>query len=158
MKRFAFFLVLLALVAGLSARPAQLKNFVELLNALQHGEEVSMVAHYGRATLMLDGQEGGPSPDATGGMKLDTWEYFAPMIMGNPMGFISFGECKLIENPLGEGYVYNYVRVRVMDNGTVEVTARYLNATTFEAQMDETYVGKMSIGGNDQSPYLFFAE
>ena len=154
MKRFALIFILVAAAIGLSATTMQLTNFVELLNALQRGEDVQMVAHLGRSAY-ADEQDV-PTPDMTFGINIDNWEYYAPMAMGFEKGFIVFGETRLIASPLGEGYVHSYTQAIVMDDGSVELTYGYLDAATMEAVMDETFTGDISRGRNESSPFLFF--
>lgn len=46
-------------------------------------------------------------------------------------------------------YVYDFVRVRVYQNTTVQVTAQYLDASTYNVTMSEQFVCMMDDGGPD---------
>ena len=50
----------------------------------------------------------------------------------------------------------NYVRVRVYEDGEVEVTARYLKGAGHEIVMDETFKGRFS-DGDDENGASFFS-
>lgn len=147
---FMIFLVL-PLAAG-DTEPVD--NFAELMDCLKNGEHVEVVIHYGQCKLMIDGEEH-ESPAAIGGMSIEVWEYFPPMLFGNPNGFLSFSESKLIQNPLGEGHVYNYVKMRMIDTGEVQITAQYLKPDTLEPVMDELFVGTIHSDDAPGAIHLF---
>jgi hypothetical protein len=53
------------------------------------------------------------------------------------------------------GYLYNYVKLRIYEDNTVEITARYLTIDKLEVQMDETFYGEINDSVNDKGVYLF---
>lgn len=152
MKKLLF---ILALVFSSSVYAQQIKNFDELMNALKAGKQVSMVVYYGKCKLISDNEEKSKSPDAVGGMALETWEYFAPKSIKNENAFVTFSETKLIQDPHGDGFVYNYVKVKVSDDQKVKITARYLNPKTFEIQMDENFFSEINDGKNEKAVYFY---
>ncbi len=150
----AWMLILLVSVpASLAAGP--LHDFGALLKALRQGKEVRAVIHYGKCRLVADNEEQEASPDAIGGMELSVFEYFAPGSVRNEEAFLVCSETKLIENPLGEGYVYNYVKIRIGADGSVKITARYLDPLTFEVIMDEYFYTEVADGKNNGGLFLF---
>ncbi len=131
----------------------QLISLEELMSALKTGEEVRAVIRYAKCRLIIDGDTV-QAPDAIGGMKLETWEYFAPNSVRNPLAFISCSETVLISHPR-YGYVLNYVKLKIFENNTVEITARYLDPRKHKVKMDETFKTTINDGINDGGFYLY---
>jgi hypothetical protein len=132
----------------------RLLSFDDLLSALANGKNVRVVIHYAKCQLVIDSVEQ-KAPDAIGGMDLSTFEYFAPGVVHPTKGYLASSKAVLIHHPR-HGYVQNYVRLRAYDDGTVEITARYLVPGTMEVVMDETFHGRLS-AGNDDEGVSFFA-
>ncbi len=159
MKRIMMISILFSLsIVMLSAKTIPIYNFDDLMDALKQGEQVRVVIHYGDCQLISDNEVKTYAPNAIGGMEIATWEYFAPMMMGNPNGFIVCSEAKLIENPINDGYAYNYVKLRISDDNKVKLSARYLGTTELDEQMDEAFHSKINDGKNDGAVYLFRAD
>lgn len=152
MKKIVFALLLILSISGLMASTTQLKNFEELIDALKSGEEVRVVAHYGECQLITNNKIQDHAPDAIGGMSVDTFEYFAPMSIGNPQGFVVFSHTSLINYA---GYIYNYAKFKITEDNTVTITAQYANSTTFEIEMDENFFSEINDGKNDGAIYFF---
>lgn len=154
MKRSIFF-ALLALVPALLWGNQPLRNFEELMTALKAGQKVTVVLEYQKCQLIADNEIDEKVPDAIGGMEITTWEYFAKGAVRNEKAFVATSESKLIERPREEGYVYNYVKLKVSDDNKVKITARYLDARTFEVCMDENFFGQIDDGKNEGGIKLF---
>ena len=71
-------------------------------------------------------------------MKINSYEIFAKGTVKNEKEFLTFSETDLISHPR-YGYVNNYIKVRVYDDGNAEIIARYLDPKTLEVKMDETF-------------------
>ncbi len=140
-------------VTGASGQPRLLKNFDQLMFALRTGSDVRTVIYYSRCKLVVDSAETKP-PDAVGGMSFSTFEYFAVNSVRNAKAFVTTSQTLLISHPR-QGHVYNYVKIKVYEDDTVEIHAKYLNPTTFQVVMDETFYGKISTGGDGNPVYLF---
>jgi hypothetical protein len=149
------------LLPSLSISQTLLKNFDELMNALKAGKSVKTVIYYGKCNLFSDGVEKPESPNAIGGMRLDTYEYFDSSVFKNKVpSFVTSSQTVLINHSF-YGYVYNYVKVKVRIDQTVEITARYLKprkfSSKFKVVMDEMFKGKIYDGTNDACVW-FYAE
>lgn len=141
------------LLAGTAlAAPKRLTSYADLVQALESGGSVRVVADYAKTKLIVDGKEE-KAPAAVGGAALDTWERFEKGLLG-PRGWISTSHTVLISHPRYQ-HVYNYVKFRFYDDGTVDVTARYLTVDKFEIVMDEKFVGKISNGKDGEGIHLF---
>jgi len=151
-RMMIFFVVGLQFVL---AGSSQLKNFRELMDALKTGESVRVVIHYGKCELVSNNQRQDRSPDAIGGMNLDTFEWFAEKLYGNETAFVVASESKLIENPKGEGYVYNYAKIRVYADNRVRIIARYIDPLTMEELMDESFYSKINDEQNDGAVFFY---
>ena len=136
-------------------------NFEEMMTALKAGKSVKAVIYYGKCKLFSDGVEEKESVDAIGGMKFDTYEYFDTSVFkGRVPSFVTTSQTVLI-NQSHYGYVYNYVKIKVRIDNSVEITARYLKprkfSSKFKVVMDETFKGTINDGKNDGA-VLFYSE
>ncbi|MEJ5302157.1 MAG: hypothetical protein HPY80_01455 [Bacteroidales bacterium] len=145
--RYSFLAFLVLLVFSVSGQ-SPLKGFNELMSALQSGKHVKMVVEYKKCQLISDNEVAEKIPDAIGGMDLDSWEYFAKGAVRNEKAFLSFSASHFIQYPKGEGYVYNYVKVKVFEDNKVKITARYVDPKSFENLMDENFFGEINDGKN----------
>lgn len=133
----------------------QIRNFGRLMHILEQGYEVSIVIKYAKCNLELDGEIVDDKIDAVGGMKIDVFEYFSRGVVYNEEAFVVFSESKLIKNPIGDGFVYNYVKVKIFESNKVIITAKYLNATTMDEEMSEKFYGNINNGKNDGGIFLY---
>jgi hypothetical protein len=114
------------------------------MKAAREGFGLRAVIEYGRCKLLIDGKEES-APSATGGMHFNSWEQFDKGVVRNPKAYVTSSETVLIAHPR-HGYVYNYVKVRVYEDGSVEIIARYLKTGSYEIVMDETFLGRLGEG------------
>lgn len=117
----------------------EVKSFENIISSLEEGKTVRAVFYYKDCQLISDNEIDEDSVDAIGGMKIDTWEYFAEGSVRNKVAFVVSSESKLIANPLGEGYVYNYVKLKISAEGKVKITANYIDSITHEQIMTENF-------------------
>ncbi len=160
MNKIFLVLLLLVFTANTFAQK-QLNNFEQLMTALKAGKGVRTVIYYGKCDLYSDGVKEAKSPDAIGGMKIDTYEYFdSSVFKGKVPSFVTTSQTVLISHRR-YGYVYNYVKIKIKIDNSVEITARYLKPKRFSSKykvvMDETFKAKINDGNNDGA-VLFFAE
>ncbi len=120
---------------------------------MKSGKAVKAVTHYSLAKLVIDGKEE-KAPDPIGGMEFRTFEYFAKGTVRNDRAFISVSETVLIYHPR-YGYVLNYVKLRIFEDDSLEIIARYLDPKTYEVRMDETFYSEINNGENSGAVYLF---
>jgi len=159
MKKLITAIFFIATTFGfLNAQTTQLNNFESLMEALNSGEKVRAVFHYKHCKLISDNKVVDPVrvPDAIGGMGIDVYEYFAAGAIRNKEAFVVFSVSKLIENPIGEGYVYNYAKVKVYANNEVEIIARYLDSKTMEEIMNESFYTLINDGKSDDNAAYFY--
>jgi len=147
-----------ALLATATFAQKQLKSFDELMDALKSGQTVQAVFHYHKCDLYTNGEKQKPMPEIVGGMHIEVYEYFATKAIGNPNAFVVSSTSKLIKNPLGEGYVYNYAKVKVAADNSVKITAQYINPATFEVEMDEYFLTTVNDGKNDSGAYFYVSK
>jgi len=155
LKKVAIIALVLSLSAVATAGGRQVKNFNRLMQCLIMGFEVKFVVHYVKCDLEVDGILTDEKIDAIGGMSIDVFEFFARGVVNNEESFVVFSESKLIENPIGEGFVFNYVKVKVYESNRVLITAKYLDAITLEEIMGETFHTHIDNGKNDGGVFLF---
>ncbi len=146
-------IALFALTSLACAATSRVNSYARLIENLDRGETVKVVLKYKDMTLLVDGKEE-PAPDAVGGMTIHNWERFAKGVVRNEKEYIAISETQLIAHPR-YGHVWNYVRLRVYGDGSVEITARYLTPTDFKVVMDETFKSKISDGKDKFGVHLF---
>jgi hypothetical protein len=158
------FRLFLAAAAAISssvalASPQLLPSFDALMTALKSGSVVKGVYTYSKCTIRNEDPNSteppSPAPNAIGGNTFQTWEYFAPMMMKNPNGFVSTSESVLITHRK-YGYIYNYGRTKVLDDGRVELLIEYLDVKTMEVKMHEIIDCRIS-NGADSNGAAFYA-
>ncbi|MBN2280086.1 MAG: hypothetical protein JXQ65_05870 [Candidatus Marinimicrobia bacterium] len=145
-------LALLTIIFCIQTIPAGtilLQDFTQLMTALKEGKLVRVVIDYSKCQLISNNEIQDHSPRATGGMTVDTFEFFEDNALGKNIAFVVSSESKLIANPKGDGYVYNYAKVKVDKENKVRLTARYIDPVTFEDKMDENFFTEMNNGKND---------
>jgi hypothetical protein len=142
-----------------AAEPTRITRFDDLMAALKSGKTVRGVYDYSKCTIRSEDPNtpSEPGPSAIGGNTFATWEFFAKGMMGNANGFVSTSETVLITHRR-YGYVYNYGRTKVLDDGRVEMLIEYLDAKTMEVKMHEIIDCKMSDGLTDNFGAQFFAQ
>lgn len=145
------FIVLFA--SQIHSQPKQLNNFIQIIDALNSGYRVNAIFHYKDCKLISDSVEV-KAPDAIGGMDVLPYEYFAPGVIGK-RAFISSSETVMIYLGGAGGYLYNYVKLRVYDDNTVEITNRYLSIDKLEVLMDGMFYGEINDGSNGKPIYFF---
>ncbi|MCX6133891.1 MAG: hypothetical protein NTU47_08765 [Ignavibacteriales bacterium] len=154
MKRLlALLFVCPMITCGTTAQIKMLKNFDQLMFALRTGSEARAVIYYARCKLIIDSVET-KAPDAVGGMSISTYEYFAPNSVRNPKAFVTTSQTMLISHPK-QGHVYNYVKIKIYEDNAVEINAKYLNPTTYQVLMDETFYGAISAGDDGNAVCLY---
>lgn len=150
--RFFFASIALSTSVCFAAKPVT--SFGDLVKALESGKRVRVVAEYAKMKLFdAEGKEE-ESVDATGGTEIDAWERFGPSLSRDKKAWISTSHTVLISHR-AYGYVQNYVRFRFVEDGSVEITARYLKPQTLEVVMDETFKGKISNGKDKEGIHLY---
>lgn len=147
---------MVALASFAAAGTTRLSSYSSLITNLDRGETVKVVLRYKDMTLLVDGKEEA-APDAVGGMTIHNWERFAKGVVRNEKEYIAISETQLIAHPR-YGHVWNYVRLRIYEDGNVEITARYLTPTDFKVVMDETFKSKISDGKDKFGVHLFTAK
>ncbi len=158
MKKYAVTILLLifAVVSGLNAKSTQIINFNELMASLKTGEKVRLVIHYGNCKLYENFIES-KSPDAIGGMEITNFEYFAPNSVKNDKGFLVVSESQLISHPR-YGFVLNYIKIRIDDDGKVKITAQCINPKNYEVKMDETFQTEISKKAAENGGFFIYKD
>jgi hypothetical protein len=159
MLRSIFALSTFFVLTSALAAPEILPNFEGLMSALKQGRAVKGVYTYSKCFIRNEEPNSteppSPAPNAIGGNTFQTWEYFAPMMMGNPNGFVSTSDTVLVVHRK-YGYIYNYGRVKVLDDGRVEILVEYLDAKTMDVKMHEIIDCRIS-DGRDANGAVFYA-
>ncbi len=119
--------------------PVQLTSLDELMEALETGRHVHATLYYGDCTL-----DGAAVIDATGGMVVEAFEWFGEGAIGNPLAYVALSRSSLIA-VYGTHY-FDYVKVRVYSDGSVEVIAEYLDPVTFSVEMHEEFECELDTG------------
>ena len=130
----------------LMAKSHKLESFDQVMDALKEGNTVRAVFYYKDCQMISDNEIEEEGVDAIGGMKIETWEFFAKNSIRNKEAFVVCSTSKLIANPLGKGYVYNYVKIKIKETGKVKITANYVDSVTHEETMTENFFTEINKG------------
>ncbi len=133
----------------------QLTSFEQIIDALKSGKQVKVVIFYADCQLISDNKIEEKSPNAIGGMDINTYEYFAKGAVYNKLAFLVASKTKLIENPIGKGYVYNYVKIKISEDNNVRIIARYLNPKNYVEIMDESFYTQINNTKNDGAAFFY---
>jgi hypothetical protein len=153
-KTIALFTLWTVFLAALQAAEP-ITDFEDLMRRLKKGEEVRMVIYYGKCRLISNNEVQEKSPEAIGGMEITTFEYFAPGSIGNKKAFVVTSASHFIENPIGSGFVFNYVKVKIFGDNRVKITAKYLNSQTHEEIMTENFFSAIGDAENKGAVWLY---
>lgn len=134
---------------------SRVEDFDSLMDHLTNGKAARAVFDYSKCILKIDDKEVDYVPNAIGGMAVDVYEYFAKGAVRNDRAYVVFSENKLIENPIGDGYVYNYAKVRVYEDGEVIIYVRYLDPVDYSVNMDESFHTRIKTTQNDAGASFF---
>ena len=146
--------IIMLLLIGYSAyAQEQINDFNGLMDALKSGKEVRVVIDYSKCKLLVEGKES-ESVDAIGGMTINSFEYFAVGTVRNEKAYVTFSETVLINHGF-YGIVYNYAKLRVYEDQSVEVIAQYIDPISFELKMDEKFTTIISNNDNEGALFLF---
>ncbi len=124
------------------------------MDALNSPARVKVVVHYAECRLVMDDEEVTRVPDAVGSLFLDTWEYFAKGAIRNEKAYLAASTSVLIHHSR-YGYVLNYAKFRIEEDGNVEIVAQYLDPKSYEAVMDETFFCRIDDGKSHGGVNLF---
>jgi len=154
--KFKLFIVFCLIFTGqfVSAQTTRINSFDHLMEALNSGEQVRITIDYAKCGWQ-DTTKQSPIPEAITGMDIGTYEYFAPGAAHNKSAFVVFSNAKLIQNPIGKGFVYNYGKVRINYDNSVQVTAKYIHPKRFKVLMNEVFIGKINDGQNGEAINLY---
>ncbi|MEZ5196661.1 MAG: VirK family protein [Bacteroidales bacterium] len=155
MRKIVLFVVSFMLLSGATYAQKQLNSFNELMEVLNSGGQVRVVMHYAKCQLISDNEIEDNVPDAIGGMSIDVYEYFAEGAVRNKKAFVVFSQTKLIQNPLGKGYVSNYAKVKIQADNEVKITAEYLDPVSLEVKMTENFFTSINDGNNEGGLFLY---
>lgn len=70
------------------------------------------------------------------------------MSVKNEKAYVTESETRL-NGHRSYGYVLNYVKIRIFEDDSVEIIARYLDCNTYEVKTDETFNAVINNGSND---------
>jgi hypothetical protein len=158
MKKITLLISSLLFAGSMIFGQKQLNSFEELMTALNSGKQVKMVMHYAKCQLISDNEIGEKVPEAIGGMNIDVYEYFEKGAVRNDQAFVVFSVSKLIQYPKGDGYVYNYVKVKITADNKVKITAEYLNPVNYSVMMTENFFTSVNDSKNDGGVTVFATE
>ncbi len=155
MKKITFCIFLLCFLTVIFAKPVQLTDYQAIVTTLKQGYTLRVVIHYQDCQLISDNEIQPSVPHAIGGMTIDTFEWFAAGSIGNELAFVVASENKLIANPRGKGYVYNYAKLKISSDNQVRLTARYIDPENHDTLMDENFFSEINNGKNQGAVYCY---
>jgi hypothetical protein len=125
------------LLAG-ARSPGLLDSYDAILAALTDGRQVRAVLHYPECTLKIGDAVMKP-PESSAGLSFGAWEAFARGSVGNERAYLTVSETRMVAHAK-RGHVWNYLRLRVFDDGEVELQAKNILPSDFSIIMDNMFI------------------
>lgn len=119
-----------------------LNDFNSIKSSLFNGTRLRVVIHYAYMNLYINGTKY-PSPDAVSGLDISEYEYFNRNVTDNQLAYIATSQAQLILHPRYGG-IYNYGKIRIYEDNTIEVAVTYLNAANYDIVFQETFNSSLS--------------
>ena len=139
--------------------PHPMRSFAEVMDVLNNGGSARVVLNYAKCKLQGENGQFEAGPEAIGGTQVIVWEYFAKGVVGNTRAYLSFSDVKLVGRKKRDGtfvFVQNYVKTRFYEDGKLEANAQYVNPTTYEVTMDETFLCDLNNGKSPENGAAFY--
>lgn len=155
LKIIPVLLLIVAMSSTSAIACSQRTDLNELMRAQKLGPAARLVVYYDKSDLYYEGEKQENPPDAIGGLNIELLEYFARDPVRNKMASVLFSETRLIQNPMGEGYVDNYLKFRISENDTVPVIARYLDPRSSKVIIGEEFHTIKNKKKNNGGVYLY---
>lgn len=147
-------MVTVTLALLLASQPDPIVTFAQLRTSLTNGRLVSAVIDYGKCAALSGDSEKKPGPAAIGGFHFKAWELFERGSVRNEKAFVSASETVLIAHP-SYGQVLNYGKLRIYEDGSCEIVARYFKPTSYDLVMDQSFETRLSNGRDSHGVRLF---
>ncbi len=142
----------LLLLAGARA-PERLDSYRAILAALADGRQVRVVMHYPECILRV-GEAVMKPPESSGGLAFGAWEAFGRGAVGNDRGYLTTSETRMVAHARS-GHVWNYLRLRLYDDGEVELQARNIHPLDFSILMDNLFTCRIDPGTGEGGASFF---
>lgn len=134
-------------------------TYKEVRNALSIGNKLRAVVHYDKMNLYVDGVKV-KSPNVTTGLGIENYEHFERESVGNDLAYIATSNTQLISHPKF-GVLYNYGKIRIFEDETIEIEMKYLDPVTYKVITQELFNSTLSSGAIyffNQSPEKYALE
>ncbi|MBN1337652.1 MAG: hypothetical protein JXB39_16995 [Deltaproteobacteria bacterium] len=117
--------------------PERLASYEAILAALSEGRTVHVVLYYPECRLRVGDAVMKP-PESSAGLTFGAWEAFARGAVGNDRAYLTVSETRMVAHAR-RGPVWNYLRLRLYDDGEVELQARNILPADFSVIMDNLF-------------------
>ena len=134
-----------------------LTNYDQLLQALQQDDNVSAIIHFNHcsATVPAGVKKTDVDPgDTTKRLNFNVFMHYKAILQNQQHYTIATSNTILTEHHIF-GSVYEYARLRVFEDNSVELYTAYLDPKTFEVKAKGTLTCQIS-NGNDQNGVVLF--
>jgi hypothetical protein len=130
------------------ANPQQLvPSYSELLNSISQGSNIRAIMYVKKCSPSI-------SEDAIAGMSFTNFNKYQVEVNNKKKDTIATSITMLASHPQF-GAIYNYVRLRVFADDTVEIFSEYLDPTSFKPLASKTMNCKVSNGHDDNGVMLY---
>src|SRR5579872_2572575 len=149
-KKIVLSSLILALSQVSHATSAQsITNYPDLLNSLSQGHSVRAIMYVNKCSIA---SATNASNDVIAGMNFTVFNKYAVTVGTQLKNAIAISDNKLVEHSKF-GPVYNYVRLRVFEDNSVEIFSEYLDPTTYK-QLGSMTANCAISNGHDQNGIL----
>jgi len=137
-------LAVLLLLGARGGAPDRLASYEAVLAVLTEGRQVRAVLDYPECVLRV-GETTMRPPESSAGLTFGAWEAFARGAVGNERAYLTVSETRMVAQAK-RGHVWNYLRLRLYDDGEVELIARNILPSDFSVIMDNSFACALDPG------------
>lgn len=148
---FSAFIAACVLSGTSQAQTVKLTSFQELKKALEAGQTLKVVIHFANCHAIGADKKTEASPGIVSGFTIGSFDFFPKNSARNSKGFISLASGYMNETLPGKGYMHNFLRLKIFEDGKVAITTSQINPLTFENDSWELYDAQMFNGEMNQA-------
>ena len=119
--------------------------------ALETGRTLKVIIHFGNCHAIGTDKKAEDSPGIVTGFTVGSFDFFPKNSARNSKEFISLVSGNMNETLPGKGYVYNFLRLKIFEDGKVAITTSQINPLTFENDSLGLYEAQMFAGEAEEA-------
>lgn len=133
------------ILTSLSNEDRILKNYVEIRNSLDTGNNLRLIMDYKYMNYYFNGTKK-ESPDEKSGFDLSQYQFFARFEIGNPLEYIITSFNAFVFHPFYKS-IFNYGKLRIYENDYFILESYFINPVNYSVIEYKTLNGTLPSKG-----------